>query len=409
MLNILKPDYMRAARAALVATVAMLALTTECGAQTPPADGKGPIRFTVIAGTGPGTTGADIVPGAQAAVEAINARGGVNGRKLEMDHCDPQRDPNRAGACARKAAADDSIIATVGNALLGGGEQVNPILENAGMAAIATKAYVPSDWNSPNVFTVEAGGPSGASGAAVILASRGAKTFTIASLQVPAIVSVLDYVEKLVLPNFPQTRIDKKVLMPPTTTDVTPYVAETIRGNPDGVAVITTRGLAIPFIKALRAQGFKGMISTGATVIATEDLSGPLKGFTDNLVLAGNYSRAGKGWDDFAAAMAKYQPSVQYTEQAVGSWIGVHQLAYVAARMDGQITRAKVLKVFNELKDYSTDGLTPNLDYTAPVSVNGYSRAFNPTTVEGRIEGDRIVTPRPVTFTNTLTGKKSER
>lgn len=394
---------MRSAVFGRVAAMALLATAAVCSAQTEP------IRFTVIAGTGPGTTGADIVPGAQAAVEAINARGGVNGRKLELDHCDPKNDPNRAGACARKAAAEESIVATVGNALLSGGEQVNPILEQAGMAAIATKAYVPSDWNSPNVFTVEGGGPSGASGAAVILAARGAKTFTVVSLQVPAVVTTLDYVEKLVMPNFPQTKIDKKVLMPFTTTDVTPYVAETLRGNPDGVAVITTRGLAIPFIKALRAQGFKGPVSTGATVVSKEDITGALKGFTDNLVLAGNYSRASKGWDDFAAAMAKYQPEVQYTEQAVDSWIGVHQLAYVAGRINGKITRAAVLKAFNELKDYSTDGLTPNLDYTAPVSVVGYSRAFNPTTVEGRIEGDRIVTPRPVTFTNTLNGKKIER
>lgn len=389
----------------LALTAALLAFATSSGAQTAP----DAIRFTVIAGTGPGTTGADIVPGAQAAVEAINARGGVNGRKLVMDHCDPKNDPNRAGACARKAADDETIVATVGNALLSGGDQVNPVLEKAGMAAIATKAYGPSDWNSPNVFTVEGGGPSGASGAAVILAGKGVKNFTIASIQVPAVVTTLDYVEKLVMPNFPQTKIDKKVLLPPTTTDVTPYVAETLRGNPDGVAVILTRGLGIPFIKALRAQGFKGPISTGATVVAREDLTGALKGFTDNLFLAGNYSRAGKGWDDFTAAMAKYQPDVQYTEQAVGSWIGVQQLAYVASRIEGKLTREKVLKAFNELKDYSTDGLTPILNYAAPVSVPGYSRAFNPTTVEGLIEGDRIVTPRPVTFTNTLNGKKSER
>ena len=390
---------------ALVAACVAWAFAATSHAQTT----EGPIRFMVIAGTGPGTTGADIVPGAHAAVEAINARGGVNGRKLEMEHCDPKNDPNRAGACARKAAEDETILVTVGNALLSGGEQVNPVLEKAGLAAIATKAYGPSDWNSPNVFTVEGGGPSGASGAAVILAAKGAKTFTIVSLQVPAVVTTLDFVNKLVMPNFAQTKVDKTVLMPPTTTDVTPYVAETMRGNPDGVAVILTRGLAIPFIKALRSQGFKGPISTGATVVAVDDLKGVLKGFTDNLVLAGNYSRTGKGWDDFAAAMAKYQPDVQYTEQAVGSWIGVNQLAYVAGRIGGKPTRASLLKAFGELKSYNTDGLTPTLDYTAPLAVAGYTRAFNPTTVEGRIEGEKIVTPRPVTFTNTLTGKKIDQ
>ncbi len=392
-----------AAAGALVA-VTLLATSGQALAQA-----GGPIRFMVIAGTGPGTTGADIVPGALAAVEAINARGGVNGRKLEMEHCDPKNDPNRAGACARKAAGDDTILATVGNALLGGGEQVNPILEQAGMAAIATKAYVPADWNSPSVFTVDLGAPSGGAGSAVILAGRGAKTFTVVSIQVPALVTMLDFVEKLVMPNFPGTKIDKRVLMPPATTDVTPYVAEALRGNPDGIAVIPTRGLAIPFIRALRAQGFKGVITTGATVVAAEDLFGPLKGFTDNLILAGSFSRSGKGWDDFAAAMAKYQSTAQYTEQAVVSWIGVNQLAYVAGRINGPLTRGGILKAMGELKDYSTDGLTPNLDYSKPMAIPGYVRAFNPTTVEDKVENDKIVTPRPVTFINTLTGKKTER
>lgn len=388
----------------IVAATALLSLATVCGAQS-----GAPIRFGLNAGTGPGTAGSDIVPGAIAAVEAINARGGVNGRKLEMDHCDPKNDPNRAAACARKFAGDDSILASVGTALItGGGEQVGPIMEKAGMAAIATKSYSPYDWNSPNVFTVELGASSGGAGSAVLLANRGVKSFTIVSLQVPAVVTMLDFVEKLVMPNFPQTKIDKKVLLPPTATDVTPYVAESLRGDPEAVVVLTSRGLGIPFIKALRAQGFKGLIATGATIVSIEDLSGPLKGFTDNLILAGGFSRAGKGWDDFAAAMAKYQPGVQYTEQAVVSWIGVNQLAYVASRISGPVTRVGVLKGMSELKDYSTDGLTPNLDYTSPSPVAGYARAFNPTAVEARIEGEKIVTPRPITFVNTLNGKKVE-
>jgi ABC-type branched-subunit amino acid transport system substrate-binding protein len=392
---------MRGKSLAIAVAAAMLALSSVCGAQQPP------IRFMVIAGTGPGTTGSDIVPGATAAVEAINARGGVKGRKLEMEHCDPKNDPNRAGACARKAASDETIVATVGNALnSGGGEQVNPILEKANMAAIATKAYVPYDWISPSVFTVDLGAASGAAGSTVILTSKGIKNFTIVSLQVPAVVTMLDFVDKLVMPNYPQAKVDKRVLMPPATTDVTPYVAETLRGDPEAVLVIVTRGLAIPFVKALRAQGFKGPIATGATVVAQEDLTGALKGYTDGLVLAGGFSRTGKGWDDFSAAMAKYQPDVQYTEQAVVSWIGVNQLASVANRIDGPITREKVLKAMNELKNYSTDGLTPNLDYTMPPTVPGYTRAFNPTAVEDRIEGDKIVTPKPVTFVNALTGKK---
>jgi Periplasmic binding protein len=47
-----------------------------------------------------------VVTGAQAAVNRINAAGGVNGHQLQLLSCNSQANPNDAAACAREAVAD---------------------------------------------------------------------------------------------------------------------------------------------------------------------------------------------------------------------------------------------------------------------------------------------------------------
>src|SRR5215218_1214059 len=64
---------------------------------------------------------------AQAAVEEINAAGGVKGRKLELLTCNEKQDPNEALKCAQKAAREKAT-AVVGS-LTTFGAQVMPVLE----------------------------------------------------------------------------------------------------------------------------------------------------------------------------------------------------------------------------------------------------------------------------------------
>ena len=53
------------------------------------------------------TTYGDVLAGEQTAIHAINAAGGVNGKKLHLDSCDTQTDPNQELTCARKIVAKD--------------------------------------------------------------------------------------------------------------------------------------------------------------------------------------------------------------------------------------------------------------------------------------------------------------
>ncbi len=73
-----------------------------------------------------------IVTGAQAAANQVNAAGGVNGRKIEILSCNTQGNPNVSASCAREAVSDH--VAAVVGLLSITSSSVIPILAAAGTA-----------------------------------------------------------------------------------------------------------------------------------------------------------------------------------------------------------------------------------------------------------------------------------
>lgn len=88
--------------------------------------------------------------GAQVAADQINARGGVNGHKLQIVVCDDQNDPNQAAKCARQAISDGVA------AMVGGFTQfeanVLPILQSAGIPWVAPTPV--ANFNSKIYFII---------------------------------------------------------------------------------------------------------------------------------------------------------------------------------------------------------------------------------------------------------------
>lgn len=384
--------------------------TVETGPSTTddePGESQGssePIKFVVISGTGPGTTGVDVVPGAEAAVEAVNAEGGVNGRMLEMEFCDAQTDPNLAGQCARDAVGDDAVLATVGNTLYAGGEQINPVLEEAGMAAVATRAFAPADYESPIVFTIDGGGLVAIPGSNSIMASRGLQEIVTAAFDVPAALAGFEFINETIVPNYPGMST-KFVGVPPTATDVSTYVADAIRDDPEGLHIGANKALAVNFINGARSQGYTGTMTVPASVMTAEDISSQLGDRAGDLLLPASVSHDSEGWRQFETEMAEFRPDAPANETAALAWIGVHQFADVLADVEGELTRASVLDAFSSLEDWTLGGLLPPLTYTEPYDVEGYSRLFNPTVFPLEWRDGALVDAEDAGFVNMFTGE----
>jgi branched-chain amino acid transport system substrate-binding protein len=59
--------------------------------------------------------GTQVERGIRLAMDEINAKGGINGRKLDLKICDDQCNPQQAAACAQKLATDPTIFAVIGH------------------------------------------------------------------------------------------------------------------------------------------------------------------------------------------------------------------------------------------------------------------------------------------------------
>src|SRR3546814_2274850 len=69
-------------------------------------DGE-PLRLMAIADVqGLGESFANLEGGARAAAERINRDGGIDGRPVEVELCDAERNANAAAACARRAVEE---------------------------------------------------------------------------------------------------------------------------------------------------------------------------------------------------------------------------------------------------------------------------------------------------------------
>ncbi len=90
-----------------------------------------------------GDFGIQVTRGIQLAMDEINAKGGLNGRMLEMKVCDDQCNPQQAAACAQKMVADPEIFAVLGHicssCTLAGG----PIYNTAGLTAMTVNSSNP--------------------------------------------------------------------------------------------------------------------------------------------------------------------------------------------------------------------------------------------------------------------------
>jgi len=392
-----------AAALTLTISVAMLAA---CGDNGDESNSGNTLKIGLISGTGPSTPGADvqILPAMHAAIEAINDAGGVAGREIELEFCDTKGEVNKAGACAQKFAQDPDLLAEVGDSNYVGATQINPIFQQVGLPAIATFLTEQDSYDADNIFPVGAGIPAIGGGGFAVLAHAGMEKVMGVSLQAPGSLQFLEFAETTVLANYPEVEMLEPVLVPPGTADLVPFAASVIRANPDGIYVGLSNEATL--IKALREQGFQGLIATPTSNITAEELT-ELGDAAENVVLVSDVARSGPARKQFEEELAEYSAdeAAGVTDRGLNAWRGVHLFADVVEGIDGDVTRESITEALDSLSDYDTGGLTPNLDFSTPNPEPGFSRLFNPYVVGLTFADGEIRDSEPPLVLNLFTGE----
>lgn len=110
---------------------------------------------TLIPLTGTGLNFADYLAGAKAAVQSINASGGINGHKINLIECDDQNNPNQAVVCARNMVSAH-VVAVAGGVSLFGAQEAQ-ILKSANIPWIGALPITAPETTLTNEYPIESG------------------------------------------------------------------------------------------------------------------------------------------------------------------------------------------------------------------------------------------------------------
>lgn len=243
-----------------------------------------PIRLMSI--TTVGTSGSDlpeIFSAGRAAVDAVNADGGIDGRPLELIECNDQFDPNIAARCGRDAVAK-GVVAVTGSA----GNTADayfPILEAAGIPLIGSAGQQNPELTSPNSYLITSGTIGEIYGAAMGLLDAGRNKLAIAYVDVAAGKFLADGVAKAIEGAGGEPAV--MVPIPFDATDLTAYAAQIVDGGADGVVSIISNQFPL-MAQALELTGKDIVLATPAVGLRPSDID-DLGEAAEGIVLASSF------------------------------------------------------------------------------------------------------------------------
>ena len=171
----------------LAMTVAMALAVAACGNEdptgpdpTPMPEPKPIVLGTAVAETGRlSTPGAEVSRGYRLAVEMLNEKGGIGGRKVQLVIHDDGSDADASVRLYQEMIASDSITAFLGPYSSGITEAVISVTESAGIPLVASAAAAPEVWtNRGRQWSVQMSnpGPTYLEGSVELAAQAGART-----------------------------------------------------------------------------------------------------------------------------------------------------------------------------------------------------------------------------------------
>ncbi|MCK9895533.1 ABC transporter substrate-binding protein [Frankia sp. AgB32] len=372
--------------AVLAVTLAGCGGSSGSGGQAGGSAAKGaPVKLMIIAPTGTaGTNYPEMVGAARAAVRAVNARGGIGGHPVVLEHCNEKNDAATAKRCAQQAV-DDHVLAVVGEVSGSGG--IMPILQNAGIPSIGSAGVSAdgSELSSPISFVVSpltfypAVCPS-------LLVKAGARKIGLVGYDLSASDRLITMAEGG--GKATGHPIDPKLRVPITTSDFTPTVSQLTRSGADGAVLVVFDQAAYAVIsragQQVRTCHAAGTLSP--TFLAT---LGPA---ADKVVVATAFPELSQAAQfpevarmvheldaEQAAGDADAAPAVRTSTSTTNAWLSVQIAEKVGNQVSGDLTAKNLLAQLNRTHHLDLGTIVPPLDLTTPTPIPGAERIFNAT------------------------------
>jgi ABC-type branched-subunit amino acid transport system substrate-binding protein len=350
----------RSRRRWAVPVVAAALVCTACaggGAGGSGSAAEGTLTIRAIAAEGSGLTNyPDVDAGAKAAVQSINAAGGVNGKPVEYSFCNTKGEANGALTCAREAA-QDGVDAVVGRVDIFT-TQSTPILEKAGIPDVGAVPIAEIDSQSPASFPLHAGNYGAYAAGPYAFQAAGKKKMAIVRLDFAATAAQADMIEKVAaaagMPSAGQIIVPAQGV-----TDYAPYAQQIKdRGADSAMVLLGPQGLQALYKAAdqlgvdaqLAASVFSfgeseaqaiGPASDGIWVIS------PYGAPSQNTAFNADLDSSGVAANDLALRRSA----------GLNAWLAVHAAADVAGGIQGDITAESMTAALTKAQSVDVEGV----------------------------------------------------
>ena len=388
-----------------VACSSSAATTTGAGSTASGTSSSSPIT---VGGMAPLTsqvlTLPDIQAGVAAAVDALNAQGGISGHQVKLDFCDTQYTNSGEIACMDKMISDKVSAVIAPSA--GASASVAPfaLAQAADLASIGGIGQIPPELTTPGVFPLAGSDPGWVYGAMAGLVKGGARRIAVLGNLTGNYEAARAYaVAALKVAGLTPTVVSEGD--PSSDPTFSAAAAKAVQGNPDGMYLALSPTNVPIAVRALRAAGYRGPIAAQAAAF-TPPIIKALGSLGNGLEVSGNVAFPSETSNPAVAAyladMAKYQPQGTIDQLSETSWAG---MMLFAKAMKGQtdFSGSHVLSVMNSLSTPIDLGVTGPYKVVGAVSpIPEYPNIHNPTITLGTLENGVMEQSGP-TFVNPVT------
>jgi len=395
-----RPHRTIGALAAAAALLPALLATSACGGPADAATGDHEVTVMTWA---PSDTGSADRPGMTALAEAVgrelNAKGGLNGRKVQVLTCNEHNTSDGVSACARQAV-DAHAVAVLGSYSQYGSSFI-PTLESAGIPYIGGYGLSTPEFSSPMSYPVAGGTPALIAGSGRQLVEAGCKIVTLIRPDTRAGDTLLGYLAGALKPANVKL-VDIKA--PEQSNDYSAIAQKAIGDDKAGNCVTSALGSepTSNLLDPYRRLGPRHTVLASvigsfqqSVVDSTGGDSGPLGG----AYATGWYPpEASHVWDALRGTVRSYgngdtaidvsDPGVQTT------WVAYEVLRQATARIGSKPLTAKALRnVLDSGEPIDTAGATPPLSWgmTNMLPSADSPRLVNTSVTFQQVQGGRLV------------------
>ena len=225
----------------------------------------------------PASTNAPPIEGLRLYVERLNASGGINGKKVQLNIIDDQAEPSKAATNAKRLVTQDNVILLILSSLSSTYAPVVAETKRANvplmfMGAVCPKEVYPPAEALQFCTTAYAGGyDSRATLAYIKDTAKEPVRLGFAAMAIPLSRGEIDYAEEH-SKTMGMTPVDKEVI-PPPTADYTPFATKLRDADPNWVFSWAPWVTEIKTFEALRRLGWQGNYIAWSHIEAESELA----------------------------------------------------------------------------------------------------------------------------------------